>query len=79
METAVLATGVANPQQFQNVGECIKSTEQYAQRIYQNVCDGTSYVVANGFWNYIGLWLITVFLIAATLFLIFFMFKAIFD
>ena len=58
MNTAIVTGGIDNPQQFQNVGECIKTTEYYSQTVYQNVCDGTSYVVQNGFWDYAGLWIL---------------------
>ena len=58
MNTTILASGVENPQQFQNVGECIKTTEHFSNTVYQNVCDGTSYIVQNGFWDYCGLLLL---------------------
>jgi len=52
-------TIIANPQQIQTVSNCLKTTENFSQTIYQNVCDGTSYIVTNGFWDYMGLFLLS--------------------
>ena len=45
---------IDNPQQFQNVMDCIKATSHFAGTQYKNICDGTTYFVANGFWDYIA-------------------------
>ena len=35
-----------------SLDECIKGTYQFSGTLYQNICDGTEYFVANGFWDY---------------------------
>ena len=32
--------------------QCLKSTSGLTGTTYQNICDGTHYFVANGFWDY---------------------------
>lgn len=34
--------------------QCLKSTSQFSGTLYQNICDGTQYFVASGFWDYAG-------------------------
>ena len=42
---------IANPQQIQNVADCIKATNNFWTTIYINICDGTIRNVPNGFWD----------------------------
>lgn len=42
-----------NPQTLQFTSECIKSTDQFLQSVYHNICTGTTNVVPLGFWDLI--------------------------
>ncbi len=34
------------------LAQCLKGTYQLGGTLYQNICDGTQYFVASGFWDY---------------------------
>lgn len=36
----------------ENLDQCIKGTYQFAGTLYQNICDGSEYFIANGFWDF---------------------------
>ena len=38
----------------ETLSECLKSTYQFRGTLYQNICDGTEYFVALGFWDFAG-------------------------
>lgn len=42
-----------------NVQECIQTTAHFSYTVWQNVCDGTQYIVQNGFWDYVALFLLS--------------------
>jgi len=35
--------------QTESLKECLKGTYQWSGTLYQNICDGSTYFVANGF------------------------------
>lgn len=41
----------------ENLDQCLKGTSEFLQTVYTNVCSGETYAVANGFWDYIGLFI----------------------
>jgi hypothetical protein len=70
---------IANPQQIQSVVDCIKSTSKLLGTQYTNICDGTSYFVALGFWDYIGITMLCLLGFMFLFVLIGFFYRLIFD
>ena len=44
---------IDNPQQIQQAEDCIKSASHFWGEYYHNICDGTYYFVAFGFWDFV--------------------------
>ncbi len=36
----------------ETLDQCLKATNQFSGVLYQNICDGSTYFVASGFWDY---------------------------
>ena len=48
----------------QPLGDCLKSTSQFWDTVYTNVCTGEVSTVANGFWDVLGFSILCAFGIA---------------
>lgn len=49
MNTAVIVSTSTNVESYsKSVNDCLKSTSQWAETIYTNICTGQTYTVANG-------------------------------
>lgn len=66
MENAI----IANPQQIQSVSDCVKGTYHFSYTLYQNICDGTTAMISNGFWDYAGFLMLSLIFVVLLLILI---------
>ena len=44
-----------NTLNIETLSECLKSTTHFSGITYQNICDGSSYFLAFGFWEFVGI------------------------
>jgi|WetSurMetagenome_2_1015567.scaffolds.fasta_scaffold599724_2 hypothetical protein len=49
--TAIIATTSSVNVNSQTLEQCLKGSYQFAGTQYYNICNGTSYFIANGFWD----------------------------
>lgn len=77
MNTAIIATATTSSVNVssQSLADCIHQSSRFYDTLYVNICNGSSYSVPNGFWDYAA----CLFVGAIALFVVAIMIKKIVD
>ena len=75
----VLSTGGDVNVKSETLEQCLKSTTRFGETFYQNICDGSSYIVPFGFWDFALIIILGLFGIATIILFLGMIFKVVFN